>query len=172
MRRLFSTASSLMKNKTHFQRQMMKARSNFVSKQHINLSEHATHVHVGKLASSPEMNRSLNQNFPKAKVQYHGNTARILSTMEDDGTALDHLMTLVEEHQPLAMVLGDLTPRDLRYYTVGERVFFLAGPKSSLQFSAEDVIARKKFSQFFMQNQQCSTNVYLCEESDNLYYVD
>ena len=73
MRRLFSTSKSLMKSKTHFQRQMMKARSSFVAKQHHNLSEHATQVQVGKLASSPEMSRSLNRNFPKAKVQYHGN---------------------------------------------------------------------------------------------------
>ena len=97
---------------------------------------------------------------------------RILSTMEDDGTALDHTMTQLEQKQPQALILGCLTPRDLRYYTVGERIFFLAGPQSSLQFGAEDVIARKKFSQFFMQTQECSTNVYLDEESDNLYFAD
>jgi hypothetical protein len=47
--------------------------------------------------------------FPKGKIFYLGNTAKIYGSKEDDGNAVDNLINLIEDQNPTAIILGGLS---------------------------------------------------------------
>jgi hypothetical protein len=48
----------------------------------------------------------------------------------------------------------------------------MQGPSKSLEFKAEDVIARKKLAYFFDEQMEESPLIYLDSETDNLFEHD
>jgi hypothetical protein len=57
-------------------------------------------------------------------------------------------MNQIEDLKPEALILGGISSNDFRYFQLGERLNYLAGP-NPLQTSQEEVIARKRMSTYF-----------------------
>ena len=72
----------------------------------------------------------------------------IFGCVEDDANSVDYLMNQLEDQKPEAMILGGISSNCLRYYQLGERFNYLAGP-NSIESTQEEVIARKRMSTFF-----------------------
>ena len=94
-----------------------------------NYTEHFTSVSEGVDGYSNEQNRALNIAFPKSKLFFQGHSAKIFSAREDDGNSVDLLMNQLEDTKPTALVLGQMSPRDLRFFQLGEKLHFMAGPE-------------------------------------------
>ena len=90
---------------------------------------------------------------------------------DDDANSVDYLSNQVEDLKADALVLCGISPWDLRYLTLGERLAYQAG-LPSLQVKQEDVIARKRLSHYFEEHLENSLHIYVDEETDNLYEAD
>ena len=87
--------------------------------------------------------------YDKAKVNMFGNQASIFGCVDDDYNSCDCIQNILEEKMPEAIILGDISHKDMDYYRIGELKYTFK--PQILPISAESALARKKMNKFFQQ---------------------
>ena len=85
--------------------------------------------------------------YDKAKIQLFGNQASIFGCVDDDYNSCDVIQNILEQKMPNAIILGDISHKDMDYFRLGELKYTYK--PQILPIQPENALARKKMNKFF-----------------------